>query len=336
MQQKVGAALIRRGRSNLAALGHSSKLSIKAVRECMFVLMHHRLATYAETAEGTRVVNYYEANVHNILLRQRFPLYLQKTREHFDIAHQPPDLSEEKLCAAMEKLVDGGFVVVAIATDTVTLKDMHFQEEAEAIAKSATPLTSGEVAKLRKTMAAQRLGNDGASTAGSDNSFYRINFEKFNVLLRNDVAAGALIARLLQHNIENMKTTRESSTLSGPCDNKVMEYIKTLMADGAQIITSSQGQYTVNLANSVRAIQIEIIESIIYDKFGPIGRRIWRLLHINNKLDEKQVAKIAMVSNKVARESLYAMFRAGFVFLQDVPKTMDHSASRTFFLCTFT
>ena len=41
---------------------------------------------------------------------------------------------------------------------------------------------------------------------------------------------------------------------------------------------------------------------------------------------------MALVDEKTARHMLYAMFQQSFVFMQDVPKTADHQASRTAFL----
>ena len=41
---------------------------------------------------------------------------------------------------------------------------------------------------------------------------------------------------------------------------------------------------------------------------------------------------MALIDEKTARHMLYAMFQHGFVFIQDVPKTSDHQASRTAFL----
>nr|KAJ3419163.1 DNA-directed RNA polymerase III subunit RPC3 [Polyrhizophydium stewartii] len=121
--------------------------------------------------------------------------------------------------------------------------------------------------------------------------------------------------------------------IHGRVSNPAIEYMDLLMSAHSQIITNIDGsQYAVNLRNAVRALQVDMIESIIQEKFGLVSRRIWRLLHMRSKQDEKQVGKQAMVNNKVARECLYAMFKAGFVFLQDVPKTVDHSASRTYFL----
>jgi DNA-directed RNA polymerase III subunit RPC3 len=48
--------------------------------------------------------------------------------------------------------------------------------------------------------------------------------------------------------------------------------------------------------------------------------------------EERQIAKVAMITSKEVRERLYAMLKAGLVQLQEVPKSADHTPSRTIFL----
>lgn len=76
------------------------------------------------------------------------------------------------------------------------------------------------------------------------------------------------------------------------------------------------GLYKVNYELASRTLKLNIIESIIQEKWGLIGCRIWRILQAKNKLDEKQVAKIGMISQKDGRECLYKMMKDGFCFLQ--------------------
>jgi DNA-directed RNA polymerase III subunit RPC3 len=89
---------------------------------------------------------------------------------------------------------------------------------------------------------------------------------------------------------------------------------------------------------------------MIQEKWGIIGCRIWRILEAKKKLDEKQVSKTYLTirfqslqwfrkrrfvnaftgcSKKALYFCRYVAVR--FIF-KDVPKTADHSASRTFFL----
>ncbi|KAI8618429.1 hypothetical protein BC830DRAFT_1053593, partial [Chytriomyces sp. MP71] len=92
------------------------------------------------------------------------------------------------------------------------------------------------------------------------------------------------------------------------------------------------GQYVVNLHELRRAMQEQLVVNYVREKHGIVAARIWRLLRTKGMLGEKEVAKLALVGNKVARETLFALMNTGMIFLQDVPKTVDHAPSRTFFL----
>ncbi|KAL2917493.1 RNA polymerase III subunit C82 [Polyrhizophydium stewartii] len=393
--EKVATTLIARGRSTLPALVQATKLSVKITRE--------------KATEGTRAVVYYQASIREILLRERFPLFIhtaaslfgapaglivQKTLENGTLSPSKigptDDMSIGQLSEGMAQLLDGAFLVPLQATDHVTLNDKLIREEREAVANAGmgAPLTSTELTKLRKSLAQQRSEFNQSVDVGSkrkvvldfedeenkkkqrgeqytiekDEKFYRINTERFNLHLRNSQIAhyvknyvnetgASLIQAMLNYGFPRMASCKEKLSPSvrrdmlgtllrgqdfnihGRVSNPAIEYMDLLMSAHSQIITNIDGsQYAVNLRNAVRALQVDMIESIIQEKFGLVSRRIWRLLHMRSKQDEKQVGKQAMVNNKVARECLYAMFKAGFVFLQDVPKTVDHSASRTYFL----
>lgn len=60
--------------------------------------------------------------------------------------------------------------------------------------------------------------------------------------------------------------------------------------------------------------------------------RIYRLLKLKKQLEQKQIADLALLPLTLARECLYKMQQAGFVHLQEVPRTADHTPSRTFYL----
>jgi len=73
-------------------------------------------------------------------------------------------------------------------------------------------------------------------------------------------------------------------------------------------------------------------DNIIEHKFGAIGARIFRMLSLKKQLEQKQIADFALVSIQEARNALYKMLQEGILQLQEVPKSMDHNPSRTFFL----
>ncbi len=70
---------------------------------------------------------------------------------------------------------------------------------------------------------------------------------------------------------------------------------------------------------------------IIEQRFGPSGKRIWNMLYTEGQMEQKAVSQDSMLGNTRPREILYAMFRNGFVSLQDIPRNADRAPSRTFY-----
>ena len=108
--------------------------------------------------------------------------------------------------------------------------------------------------------------------------------------------------------------------VEGPSRGRLRDYLDTLAQDEAHFLSKRDekggGQYMVDTTQASQYLKQRILESIIQEKWGRVGCRIWRLLHLKNKLDEKQVSKLAMIAPKAGRECLYKMLQEGFVFLQ--------------------
>ena len=98
------------------------------------------------------------------------------------------------------------------------------------------------------------------------------------------------------------------------------DYLQALSSDEAHFLDrvdeKGGGLYKINYEVSSRELKLNILESIIQEKWGLIGCRIWRVLNEKTKLDEKYVSKISMISQKEGRECLYKMMKEGFCFLQ--------------------
>jgi len=109
------------------------------------------------------------------------------------------------------------------------------------------------------------------------------------------------------------------------------------MSKGSIQITSKisgegHGVYVLNMKGIVTALRKRLVESIVDHKYGSLSARIFRLLMLKKQLEQKQIANFAMLPMKDTRERLYKMFKDNYVQLQEVPKTVDHSPLRTFYL----
>ncbi|KAJ3303102.1 DNA-directed RNA polymerase III subunit RPC3 [Kappamyces sp. JEL0829] len=118
--------------------------------------------------------------------------------------------------------------------------------------------------------------------------------------------------------------------------NQLAEYAEHLSTDHApflqKIDQKADGLYQIRIKHITEQLKLSMLETIVMEKCGAVACRIFRLLMDKKKLDDKNVSKLALVDEKVARNQLYSMLQLGLVFMQDVPKTIDHSASRTVFL----
>ena len=114
----------------------------------------------------------------------------------------------------------------------------------------------------------------------------------------------------------------------------LLEYLGALQSEHfvTKIDDYSGVLYAVEIGKIVTTLKTRIIENIISERFGDNATRIWRVLKTNGKLDDKQISKFALIDPQKVRELLYKMLSFNLVFMQDVPKTNDHSSSRTVFL----
>ncbi|KAI9089577.1 RNA polymerase III subunit RPC82 helix-turn-helix domain-containing protein [Phlyctochytrium arcticum] len=211
----------------------------------------------------------------------------------------------------------------------------------------------------------------GSNTAlgafGGGDLFYRVNYERIHIFIRSadiqrlaeyriNAGAGEVIGRLLEAaepKIQRCQGAEKGPMVSqlmlsslidhsvpmeveGRTSNAVVDYLDALTQDDMKLISKASegggGQYVVNLHMAVNSLRGRMMESIVQEQFGDSARRIWRILNLMEKLTETQIAKLALVPLKEARHVLYLMLNAGLAFIQDVPKTLDHSAARTFFL----
>ncbi|KAF5840075.1 hypothetical protein DUNSADRAFT_17810 [Dunaliella salina] len=118
--------------------------------------------------------------------------------------------------------------------------------------------------------------------------------------------------------------------------SKVSSIIGRLCADPFEPMSYAnegpQGStFCVNMSRIIDQLKLKELEAVARDRYGTGGLRIFRLLFIHDQLEQKQVADMSMLPPKETRELLYRMLQGGFVFLQDIPKTADRAASRTFY-----
>ena len=103
--------------------------------------------------------------------------------------------------------------------------------------------------------------------------------------------------------------------------------VTSLLSGGRQ----GGGSYLVNIGRIMDQVRLKEIQAVVRDKFGVPGLRIFRLLLLRGQLEAKQVSDFSTLAPKDTREILYDMFLAGFLSLQEIPKTSDRAPTRTFY-----
>ncbi|XP_064390213.1 DNA-directed RNA polymerase III subunit RPC3-like isoform X2 [Halichondria panicea] len=119
---------------------------------------------------------------------------------------------------------------------------------------------------------------------------------------------------------------------------EVEQYLKVLAEDETRLLSLSSigggGEYRVDYKRASELLCQATIEAIVRERFGAKAHRIFRLLITKKMLEQLQVAEMAMLPSKEAKEILYTLLAESFVSLQEVPRTPDYAPSRTFYLFT--
>lgn len=158
--------------------------------------------------------------------------------------------------------------------------------------------------------------------------------EDFNDCKRNTLA-GPFSSAQLSYRIQDIKLNIDYSK-GGGSKNPIVDYLETFRLDDVKFLTKEldrgTGEYYINFKQIIDYKKLQLISNIIKEKYGNSSIRIWKILLDKGKYDEKQIAKIALVSHLDARERLFELLNAGYSYLQEIPRNIDRNASRSIFL----
>lgn len=97
-------------------------------------------------------------------------------------------------------------------------------------------------------------------------------------------------------------------------------------------IGDAGSSYVINIHKIIELARRNEVEGIVLQRFGRECCRIYRLLMMKGQMEQKQIAGMAMVQLKSARELLYRLLKEQYVIVQEVAKTAEHSAQKSFYL----
>lgn len=116
----------------------------------------------------------------------------------------------------------------------------------------------------------------------------------------------------------------------------VVSHLQLLAADDCHLLrkcgAKQMGEWTVDFERVIKRLQELEIDSIIYENFGQTGHRLIRVMRKMGKLEEKHIAKIALVKQQDSRTKLVEMQMHGMVDIQEVPRDAGRMIVRTIYL----
>jgi hypothetical protein len=81
----------------------------------------------------------------------------------------------------------------------------------------------------------------------------------------------------------------------------------------------------------VRRVQLDTVEDYVFERFGEMSYRIFRMLMDKGHLDQKSISEEALVPLRTVRICLAKMTKDGLVHVQEVAKRSDRTPQNTWF-----
>jgi len=105
-----------------------------------------------------------------------------------------------------------------------------------------------------------------------------------------------------------------------------------ITGEDAMIESLSSDCFYLSLSQCFNVIRRRMIESIIHEKFDAKSVRLYRVTLQDKFVEQKQLMEKCMLTRKEILERGYKMFIAGFLILQEVPKTSEKAPANTIYL----
>lgn len=137
--------------------------------------------------------------------------------------------------------------------------------------------------------------------------------------------------------LENGHSLATSSTFDSDDDQKmstIQQHLQ-LLASGTNtkfIVEVSPGRYTVSFFHLSQAVKQFNYESLIKATMKDDAFRVLRCIKQLRLADEKSIAQGVLLKEKTVRSQVYQLVKANIVEIQEVPRSADRAASKTFYL----
>lgn len=132
--------------------------------------------------------------------------------------------------------------------------------------------------------------------------------------------------------LDEMRSQAPSSSELVTVD-QLNEALNILQEERCHFISGiGASSYVVEIRKLSQLLKQRAAEQLILKRHGTSGLRIFHLLQDKGAVEQRQLLELAMLPGATARERLYAMFRDGYVVVNEIPSSSDYKSSRSFFL----
>lgn len=310
---------------------HSSGLPSKTVKEALFVLIQHSLVTF----DANPVYRLDQDAVLARLAIGRMAAWLVT-----QVSEPAAQLFLRIIAAGRVQKIDP-----ELQDQVTALLECGALERVEVLNASAATGTDQPPAKRSKTAPSEPV------------SFLRARLREFGRLvllqdrlvslarLRLNEPAAVILATALRHFYASSTAFTAMQLmpklprgLEMPLDGgegrsgPLQQYLLILASSFDFLRLDGSSSFRFDQPRAIRLARLLLLEAFIRSRYSPASLRLFRILLSQRLVEERQLAKLAMLPGKEVRERLYELLRAGLVALQEVPKSSDHAPSRTIFL----
>ncbi|KAI5950722.1 RPC82 [Candida jiufengensis] len=105
-----------------------------------------------------------------------------------------------------------------------------------------------------------------------------------------------------------------------------------LLVTAKLLIETSPGRYSVSFYHTSKMVQRYNFEAIIKSTLHDQAFRILRCIKQLKLADEKAISQQVLLKEKTVRNEIYQLIKANIIEIQEIPRSADRAASKTFYL----
>jgi DNA-directed RNA polymerase III subunit RPC3 len=135
--------------------------------------------------------------------------------------------------------------------------------------------------------------------------------------------------------IQDMEELDKNSNDSDSHSLSLLQHHLKLLSSGSNVqflIEVTPGTYTVPFTTLTKLLKNHYFETIVKSTLGQNAFRILRCLKAQKVGDEKSIANEVLLKEKTVRNEIYKLIKLNFAEIQEVPRSADRAASKTFYL----